>query len=379
MPFESVLHLERMFYKKTETFIYNQIKSIKNYKVDVACIKLIKKIDEVTRIISPPIKVKKFRTKILYNIDERYLKKEINQNKYALIHTHFISDASYFSSVTKNMKIPKVVSAYGYDVSEFPRRFFGLGKYYLKRTFQEYDLVLAMSEDMKHDLLRIGCPENKIQVHYHGINTAMFNNESRSYKDKEVYYLLSVGTLCEKKGQYLVIEALNILVNKFNLTNIIYKIVGVGLHSKLIHKKVVEYNLAPFVMMHGHISHDEGLIHHYNMSDIFIHACKKDSNHAKEGIPGVIVEAMSNGLPIISTYHAGIPSIITNNINGLLIEENNVLQIVDSILHLIGSEKLRKNLGCAGQQYALNNLDFNVKSNFLENHIYANLISNYNK
>jgi len=379
MPFESILHLERMFYKNTETFVCNQIKSIKNYKVDVVCIESIKRFDDVNHIISPPKRGIKFRNKILSNSDQQYLDREIHQKKYALIHTHFISDASFFNRLTNKIKIPKVVSAYGYDVSEFPKRYFGLGKQYLKSTFKEYDLVLAMSDDMKKDLLHIGCPESKIQIHYHGINTAMFNNKFRSYKEKDIYYLLSVGTLCEKKGQYLVIEALHILINKFNLTNIIYKIVGIGPHSKLIHNKIVEYNLAPFVIMHGHVSHDEGLIHHYNMSDIFIHACKTDSNNAKEGIPGVVVEAMANGLPVITTYHAGIPSIINDNRNGLLIDENNVLQIVDSILQLIGSASLRRNLGCTAQKYALNNLDLNVKTNFLENHIYANLISNHNK
>jgi hypothetical protein len=52
---------------------------------------------------------------------------------------------------------------------------------------------------------------------------------------------------------------------------------------------------------------------------------------------------------------------------------------VDSILNLIGSEHLRKKLGCAAQKYALKNLDLNTKTNFLENHIYADLISNHNK
>jgi hypothetical protein len=63
----------------------------------------------------------------------------------------------------------------------------------------------------------------------------------------------------------------------------------------------------------------------------------------------------------------------------MLVDENNIFQIVDSILNLIGSEHLRKKLGCAAQKYALKNLDLNTKTNFLENHIYADLISNHNK
>ena len=57
-----------------------------------------------------------------------------------------------------------------------------------------------------------------------------------------------------------------------------------------------------------------------------------DEKGDKEGIPGTIIEAMSSGLPVISTYHAGIPYIIKNDESGLLTYFFDRLELEDNIL-----------------------------------------------
>lgn len=371
---QTVLHLERMFLKKTETFIYNQINSISNYNVDIGCIERLNRGEAFANVISPPKKDLYFRTKIIRCSDKKYLLNTFCNNNYSLIHSHFISDAAFFHPITNHMKQPKVVSAYGYDVSEFPNRYYGIGKSYLNKTFQNYDLVLAMSQDMKNDLLNIGCPDYKILIHYHGIDTSFFLNPKRSYIEPETFNLLSVGTICEKKGQHLVIDALNILINKKGIKNIKYNIVGSGPYESLVQKKIAQYNLSNYVEILGHISYGNNLVEQYNKADIFIHPCITDSRNSKEGIPGVIVEAMSNGLPVITTKHAGIPSVISNYQNGMLLDEKNIEQIVESIQQLLHSQKLRQLLGCTAAEYAVNNLDVHKKTKYLEQEIYAKLI-----
>lgn len=376
---ETILHLERMFYKKTETFIINQIKTISSYLIDVVCIQNNHQNSFPENVISPPGNnmFKPFRTKILNTRDNNYLKNTLSHKSYALLHTHFISDAAFFNPLTSNMRIPKVVSAYGYDVSEFPERFFGYGKMYLKKVFDEYNLVLAMSEDMKADLMKIGCPENKILIHYHGIDTGYFTNNQRTYFNKDHYNLISVGTLCEKKGQHLIIEALNIIINFYNKKNIRYEIVGSGPNEKYIQNKISEYNLSAYVKMSGHINYGPLLKSKYATADVFLHPSIIDSNGGKEGIPGVIVEAMSNGLPVVTTKHAGIPSIIKDNFNGILVEESNVEELTDAILQILDSSNLRAKLGNNAKMYACENLNMYKKAKYLEEHIYTNLISNY--
>jgi len=111
-----------------------------------------------------------------------------------------------------------------------------------------------------------------------------------------------------------------------------------------------------------------------NDADVFIHPSVTAGNGDKEGIPGAIVEAMSAGLPVISTYHAGIPYIIEHNKTGLLVKEWDIKALTEAIICLAERVELRKKLGLAAQKYALENLDLLQKEKELET-IYNNLLN----
>jgi glycosyltransferase involved in cell wall biosynthesis len=63
-----------------------------------------------------------------------------------------------------------------------------------------------------------------------------------------------------------------------------------------------------------------------------------------EGIPRVLLEAMAGGLPVVTTAVAGIPSLITNDINGLLIETSSSEAVADAVARLIADGDLRRRL-----------------------------------
>ena len=109
-------------------------------------------------------------------------------------------------------------------------------------------------------------------------------------------------------------------------------------------------------------------------ADVFIHPSVTASNGAKEGIPGSIVEAMASGLPVISTFHAGIPYVIKNEDTGILVDEWDIEALSKSILKMADAN-LRKDLGLRAQEYAAKNLDVEEKGKDLEN-IYRSLIKN---
>ena len=79
-----------------------------------------------------------------------------------------------------------------------------------------------------------------------------------------------------------------------------------------------------------------------------------------DGIPVVLMEAISYGLPLISTEISGIPEICIDNYNGYLIEEKNVSKIVNAIINLNKNKKLR-------DKFSLNSIklsnDYNIKIN----------------
>jgi colanic acid/amylovoran biosynthesis glycosyltransferase len=187
--------------------------------------------------------------------------------------------------------------------------------------------------------------------------------------------ILSVGTLEEKKGQHLVIEALYKLMRDYGIENYEYHLVGSGDYDRNILKTIEKYNLNERVFMHGFVPYgDPRLLLFYQQADIFTLPSITLRDHDKEGIPGTVVEAMAGGLPIVSTYHAGIPAVIRNEEEGLLIEEKDIDGITEALVRLIRQPALRKKLGRNAAEKANRELDLYVGTKRLET-IYSRAIT----
>lgn len=126
------------------------------------------------------------------------------------------------------------------------------------------------------------------------------------------YRLCCTGTLCRRKGQYLIIEALHGL-DKESREQIHLSLFGTGADLFFLQDKVTEYGLENQVTFYGNVANSE--IHEkLCQEDIFVLM----SNN--EGLPISIIEAMRAGLPVISTNVAGIPEQVEPLYNGVLIE-----------------------------------------------------------
>lgn len=124
------------------------------------------------------------------------------------------------------------------------------------------------------------------------------------------YRMCCTGTVCERKGQYLIIEAMKQMKPEL-LTDLHVTIMGTGPdHSKLI-AKAEEYGLTEHVFFAGNIPNKQV---HSKLCAENIYILMSDN----EGLPISILEAMRAGLPVISTKIAGIPEEVDDR-NGVLI------------------------------------------------------------
>jgi colanic acid/amylovoran biosynthesis glycosyltransferase len=365
-----VVHLMRQYLAPTETFIHNQMAFLGAYRPFVIC-------HRMRNGVSPPADYDVFSAvahmrgfpqawaNLAYEL-LRYLpaneiglmEDAINDVKAKLLHFHYAVDARYFLGLKKRIKLPSLVSLYGYDISLFPRLYFGLGSDYLKPIFASIDRFIAMSNDMKKDLVALGCPEDKIIVHYYGVECDRFADPKREYPQKDVLNILMCGTLEIKKAQHLVLAALHEIDERkavkvrFQVT-----IIGDGPMRSTLVNMVEQYGLQKRVRFCGHIPYDSDiLIEEFSNADIFALpsiTVKGD----KEGIPGTIVEAMAAGLPVISSCHAGIPEIISNGVHGILVQEKDHQGLVDALAALIENHDLREKMGRAAARKATGELD----------------------
>lgn len=380
-----VAHLIRKYLLPRETFVGNQISDLKIFHPIVCCHTHIKN-DSFTHpeIYSSIMNLSKWgrmKATLSYKIirsltkgEIKYFRNVLIANNASILHMHFCVDARYFLELAGGLNIKSVVSAYGYDVSKFPHQYWGLGARYLKPIFSNLDLFLAMSEDMKNDLIKLGCPENKIIVHYHGIDVERFNYPGRIYRDRGPIKILLCGSLEIKKAQHNVLSALRRLqISGKVRDNFRVDVVGDGPLKGKLQNLVKEWRWGDRVIFYGHIPYgSDRLVEMYRSADIYL-LPSITVQHDKEGIPGTIVEAMVAGLPVISTYHAGIPEIIVNDIHGLLVKENNIEELSEALWKLINDRSLRERLGRSAAEKAFHEFNYKNKARSLEE-IYESLI-----
>ena len=133
------------------------------------------------------------------------------------------------------------------------------------------------------------------------------------------YRLVCTGSVCERKGQYIVIEAMHRLSPEV-LKDIHFTVIGTGPDHAKLASIVQEYRLQEHVTLKGNIPNAE--VHKMLCSEnIYILM----SNN--EGLPISILEAMRAGLPVISTKIAGIPEEVDDR-NGVLINPD-IEQLVE--------------------------------------------------
>lgn len=191
------------------------------------------------------------------------------------------------------------------------------------RTIRTVDVNTFISFRGKNNFLRLNpdITEDKTNVFHNGIDD---KNILPPSIDKRFKYLLcTTGTVCSRKGQYIIVEALH-RMNKELRKQIHVNVYGEGQDFLLLKERAKEYGIKDNITFVGFIPNSE--IHSYlSKNNIFILM----SNN--EGLPISILEAMRAGLGVISTKVAGIPEEVDER-NGILIDPD-----VDQLTHLFNS------------------------------------------
>lgn len=150
-------------------------------------------------------------------------------------------------------------------------------------------------------------PKEKVHFVYNGLPDVNELNTPANHRIKEI---VCVGSVTERKGQRLLIESC-IRVGEIKKLDFHITIVGDGVIRTDLENMIIKAGLSDYVSFVGFSNEVDKYL---RSADIFI------LPSFDEGFPMSILEAMRLSLPIISTNIAGIPEMLINNYNGLLIE-----------------------------------------------------------
>jgi colanic acid/amylovoran biosynthesis glycosyltransferase len=240
-----------------------------------------------------------------------------------IVHFHFGDTAVKFFFQLKNefKNIPIFITFHGFDASELLNK-----DWYLKRlkkiVLQPNFYCICVSDNLMKNLLKNGLavsPAKSFILHY-GIDFNRFILEPRI--EASAISFLQISTFFEKKGHAYTLEAFS----RFKkITGKQVKLILAG-DGPLLNdmKNLAEHlQISDDVVFTGWVSRDQARIL-LQKANYFVHHSITSESGDQEGIPNAIIEAMAMELPVLSTWHSGIPELVENGVNGFLVNERDV-------------------------------------------------------
>ncbi len=349
-----VLHLFHEYLNTTENWAYRLINCLKNCKVYVGSEVFLKNnfysgnfnyfifpladlaydIKKNTKVNTPVYFFKKvlFRLNtLLFKNYKQYLFSQSKAEKIQIIHSHFSFVGYEYLNLGKKLKVPHIVSFYGFDYEWLPINYPEWQERY-KKLFKEADLFICEGTVGAKTLEGAGCEAKKIRVVNLGVNPEKIFYYHRE-KQVNKLNLLQVADFTEKKGHVYCIEAFKKALKDcpdMTLTLVGKDLDGTkkGLYKTLLggngtfRDKIIIIDRVDFDSLHQ-------FMHNY---DVFIHpSCYTEKKDCEGGAPVVLLDAQATGMPVISTKHCDIPDEVIHEKTGLLSDERNVDQLVKSI------------------------------------------------
>ncbi len=267
----------------------------------------------------------------------------IRREKITIIHSHWILPHGLIGAILSALfNIPHVSSVHGTDLSILNKS--GLLKIYLKFLTMHTDMITTNSSfTMNHISNNTDCPLKIIPM---GVSKEWLETEIPMHKERPYKQIIFVGRLIPLKGVHTLISAIDI-INKRNY-NIRLVIIGKGPELKSCILQVEKLQLSDMVIFKDFVSHDK-LKKYYIESDLFV-LPSQEINGQTEGLGVVLLEAMAVGIPVIGSNTGGIPDIIKDNVNGLLVKPGDPEDLAKAIINIFENETLADDFRKAGRK-----------------------------
>lgn len=284
----------------------------------------------------------------------------------ALVHAQFGTDGVLAMPLARQLGVPLVTTLRGYEVTRRHRDLLTSARlswmrYALleRRLASRGDLFLTVSDALREKALARGYPPDRTFTHYNGVDLGRFRPSGGAREN----IVLHIGRLVEKKGTALLLRAFARVHEKFSEYELV--IVGDGPLRSALEKLAGELGLGDAVRFEGHqpaATVARWLQRAALLAAPSLTAASGDS----EGLPNVVVEAASSGLPVLASDHAGIPEAVVDGLNGFVVPEHDVERLSHGLAELLASPELRDRFGRAGRHLAEQRFDGERQMRLLE-------------
>lgn len=392
----TIAYILKMYPRFSETFIVNEILELERQGVDVRIYSLHKPDDgrfhaSLARVQAPVVYVPQYPLmeagrvfaahRALFQVDRsRYLRtlayalsrghryaikrflqagviaEHLQRNPVDALHAHFATSAARAAMyVNYLIGVPYSFTAHAKDIYHEDVNIDSL-----RSKIRSARFVVTVSEFNRVYLKTLmaawpGAPGDVRRL-YNGIDLAAFQPDPSVQREPDL--ILSVGRLVEKKGFDDLIRACGLLAGwgvQFRC-----EIIGKGPLKDELDQLIIALRLEDRVKLIGAKPQEE-VVQAYRRATLFALPCVIAQDGNRDGLPTVLLEAMATGLPVVSTDVTGVPEIVDDEVNGLIVLPGDVAGLAHALARLLKDPALREQLALAARRKV--EQEFDVRKN----------------
>jgi colanic acid/amylovoran biosynthesis glycosyltransferase len=235
-----------------------------------------------------------------------------------LLHVHFGHLALDYFDTIKNLKIPKVISFYGFDYERLPHLNPKIKSKY--KALGELGCFFIVEGNYSRNVLHsYGIAKERIKI-VHMLYAHQYDYAHKSLS--RPIRFVQVATYTEKKGQDIFLEAIQTVSEPNFIVDFYGEIANQEYYSKL--QNLARKSKHVQVRFHSKISFEQYKLI-LQQSDIAVNLSRRSKDYDTEGgCPVFVKDALWFGKPVFSTDHCDIPEIVVHGLNGWIAKENSV-------------------------------------------------------
>lgn len=283
------------------------------------------------------------------------IRRFVEENGIDVIHSHGYKSNIYAYLANRKIKKRLVTTCHNWiNANSKMSLYTRLDKFFLRR----FDVVAAVSEDVKSQLLKAGTDPGRLRVIGNGIDLRKFRKAlygSNKVRDElgiplDAKVIGTVGRLSPEKGYGFFLEAAREIRAKNK--NCFFLFVGDGIQRKALEEQARSLGIKDRVIFAGKRTDIPEVL---SAMDIFI------LSSLTEGQPMALLEAMAAGIPAVSTSVGDVPKILKAGEAGLVVPPSDSMGLAKGILRLMDDPALAARLSAAaartvGENYSSNRM-----------------------
>ncbi len=265
------------------------------------------------------------------------------------LHVHFATPAASVGMLTKT------VFGCGFSFTVHgPDEFYDAPGYQLPEKIAAADFIVCISHYARSQIMKLSPIEHwpKTVVSRLGVDCERFKPQS-SQRSSHTFNLLCVGRLTAAKGQGILLASVAQLIQqgeKVHLT-----LVGTGPDHDSLKQYAEQLNINQAVTFTGAVDQDH-ILDYYQQADVFV------LPSFAEGLPVVLMEAMAQEIPCVTTAITGVYELIQDHQNGILVPASDCDALTAALTELLRQPELRRQFGRAGRETVIHHYNLPINT-----------------